>query len=175
MLDKLQLFLKSKIGQPWAYYITCAVYLIITFSGLAIVGWIFGVIWQSVVLGILISILRGFTMGFHAHDNIKCFIISSVIMVIFGLLTKMAPIWAIFLLCLYSCRDIYQKSPIELNADFEGKDEDWHFKRAILIMVIYLISSLILYCFKLYELSKCIMLSLVMVDLMLFKNNKEYI
>jgi hypothetical protein len=28
MLDKLQLFLKSKIGQPWAYYITCAVYLI---------------------------------------------------------------------------------------------------------------------------------------------------
>ena len=46
MLDKLQLFLKSKIGQPWAYYITCVVYLILTFGGLIGIGYIFGVWWQ---------------------------------------------------------------------------------------------------------------------------------
>ena len=79
------------------------------------------------------------------------------------------------LLCLYSCRNIYQKAPIELNSDFIGKNEDWHFKRVVLIMVIYLIISLILYYFGFYEICKCIMLSLILVDLMLFKNDKEYI
>lgn len=28
--------------------------------------------------------------------------------------------------------DIYKKAPIELNAEHEDKDEDWHFKRVIL-------------------------------------------
>ena len=114
-------------------------------------------------------------MGFHCSSNVRCFIISSILMVMFGTLTKIMPMWAIFLLCLYSCRDIYQKSPIELNNDFIGKDKDWHFKRSVLIMVLYLIAALVLYYFGIYEVCKCIMLSLIMVDLMLFKNDKEYI
>ena len=58
MLDKLQLFLKSKIGQPWAYYITCVVYLILTFGGLIGIGYIFGVWWQMLVLGICLNCVR---------------------------------------------------------------------------------------------------------------------
>lgn len=85
------------------------------------------------------------------------------------------PIWIVFILCLYSIRDVYQKSPLELNNDFKDKDEDWHFKRVVVLMVVYLIASLLCYYFHLYEICKCIMLSLVMVDLMLFKNNKLYI
>ena len=53
----------------------------------------------------------------------------------------------------------------------EGKDEDWHFKRVVLIMSI----SLITYYFGLEQLCKCVLLSLVMTDLLLFKNYKGYI
>ena len=62
-----------------------------------------------------------------------------------------------------------------MNEEHENKDEDWHFKRAVLIMTLYLSVSLGTYYFGLYELCKCILLSLVIVDLLLFKNNKEYI
>ena len=175
MLDKLQLFLKSKIGQPWAYYITCIVYFILTFGGLIGIGYIFGVWWQVALISVLISILRSYTMGFHAHTNGKCFIISSIILVMFSIVSQTIPIWVVFLLCLYSCVDIYKKAPIELNAEHEDKDEDWHFKRVILIMTLYLSISLGTYYFCLYELCKCILLSLVITDLLLFKNHKEYI
>ena len=126
------------------------------------------------IIEILYSILLEKTIKYDDFIN-PYFIISSILMVMFGTLTKIMPMWAIFLLCLYSCRDIYQKSPIELNNDFIGKDKDWHFKRSVLIMVLYLIAALVLYYFGIYEVCKCIMLSLIMVDLMLFKNDKEYI
>lgn len=93
----------------------------------------------------------------------------------FGIISKTAPIWVAFLLCLYSCVDIYKKAPIELNVEHEEKNEDWHFKRVVLIMVLYLSVSLGTYYFGLCELCKCILLSLVAVDLLLFKNDKKYI
>lgn len=93
----------------------------------------------------------------------------------FGIISQTAPIWVVFLLCLYLCVDIYKKAPIELNAEHEGKDEDWHFKRVILIMTLYLSISLGTYYFGLEQLCKCVLLSLVMTDLLLFKNHKEYI
>lgn len=175
MLDKLQLFLKSKIGQPWAYYITCVVYLILTFGGLIGIGYIFGVWWQMLVLGICLSLARNYTMGYHCNTNVHCFIISSIIGIMFSIISQTIPIWVVFLLCLYSCVDIYKKAPIELNTEYEGKDEDWHFKRVVLIMTIYMAISLITYYFELEQLCKCVLLSLVMTDLLLFKNHKEYI
>lgn len=175
MLDKLQLYLKSKIGQPWAYYITCIVYVLLTFGGLIGIGYIFGVWWQVALIGILMSVLRFFTMGFHAHTNIKCFIISSIILVIFSIISQSIPVWIAFLLCLYSSIDIYKKAPVELNSDYKEKDEDWHFKRIVFIIILYLAISLGTYYFELYELCKCFLLSIVLVDLLLFKNEKEYI
>ena len=114
-------------------------------------------------------------MGFHAHTNGKCFIISSIILVMFSIVSQTIPIWVVFLLCLYLCVDIYKKAPIELNVEHEGKDEDWHFKRVVLIMTIYMAISLITYYFGLEQLCKCVLLSLVITDLLLFKNHKEYI
>jgi len=129
-----------------------------------------------IIIGSICSVfLQMFTYTHHCHKLEHCIIITQSLFIIFGTLSKITPLYVIFLLCLYSIRDIYQKAPIKLNDDFIGKDEDWHFKRVVLIMIIYLIISLILYYFGFYEICKCIMLSLILVDLMLFKNDKEYI
>lgn len=177
MLDRLQDYLKRKIGQPKAYYITCAVYLTLTIGGILLVGLLFNLMWQMILIGILISFIRAYSMGFHCNDNIRCFIISSIVLVMFGCLSTNMPMWAVMLICLFCCRDIYIKSPIELNEELllKGKDKDWHFKRVVLIMTIYLVISLVFYLLEFYELSKCFMLSLVLTDLFLFKNDKEYI
>lgn len=175
MLDKLQLWLKSKIGQPYAYYITCAIYLIGTFLGLFIVGYLFGVGWQVILIAVLMSILRNFTSGMHCHSNGKCFIISSIVLVMFSIIAETIPMWIVFLLCLYSCANIYKVAPIELNDDYDVEDEDWFFKRVVIIMVIYLVSSLCTYYMHLYLLTKCILLSIILTNLLLFHNDKEYI
>lgn len=121
------------------------------------------------------SVLRNYTMGFHAHDNIKCFIISCIVLLTFSVLSEYMPIWAVFLLTIYSCCDIYKKAPIELNNDYKDKDSDWHFKRVVIIMAIYLFIGLISYRFNLYDISKCFLLSICLVDLLLFKNDKQFI
>lgn len=174
MLDKLQIWLKNKIGQPYAYIITCVLYISLTFLGLAIIGYFTDLLYQILLISILMSIIRFFTMGFHMNSNIKCFIMSSIVFIMLGIISKITPIWFIFVLCLYCCFDIYKKAPIELNDDFKNKDKEWHFKNVMLIMAIYLISSLILYYMNFYNICKCIMLSLIIVDILLFKNDKEY-
>ena len=176
MLEKIQDYIILKTdNHELAYIITCIIYLILTFSGLFIVGYLFGFWWQVLLFAVLMSLLRNYTMGFHAHNNLKCFIISSIILLVFSILSKYMPIWSVFLLSIYSCVDIYKKAPIELNTDYKDKDETWHFKRAIICMLIYLIIGLVTYRFGYYEISKCFMLSICLVDLLLFKNDKEYI
>lgn len=176
MAEKIQDYIILKTGNhELAYIVACIVYLFMTFGGLFLVGLVFGYWWQVLLIAILMSIMRMFTMGFHAHKNWRCFIISSILIVMYAILTHYMPIWAVFILCMYSCVDIYKKAPIEPNNDFEGKDNIWQFKGAIICMVIYLVISLISYYFKLYDLSNCFMLSICLVDLLLFKNDKEFI
>lgn len=64
---------------------------------------------------------------------------------------------------------------MELNTDYKDKNADWHFTRAVIVILIYLVISIIAYYIQMYELCKCILLSIVMVDLLLFKNEKLYI
>ncbi len=176
MIEKIQDYIILKTGNhELAYIIACIIYLILIFGGLFLVGYLFGYWWQALIIALLMSIMRMFTMGFHAHTNGKCFIISSILILMYAILTHYMPIWAVFIICMYSCVDIYKKAPIELNNDFESKDKDWHFKGAIICMVVYLVISLISYYFKLYDLSNCFSLSICLVDLLLFKNDKEYI
>lgn len=176
MLEKIQDYIILKTdNHELAYIITCIIYLIITFGGLFLVGLIFGYWWQLLVIAVLMSVMRNYTMGFHAHDNLKCFIISSIVLVMFSVLSEYMPIWAVFLLTIYSCCDIYKKAPIELNNDYKDKDSDWHFKRVVIIMAIYLFIGLISYRFQLYDISKCFLLSICLVNLLLFKNDKEFI
>ena len=176
MIEKIQDYIISKTdNHELAYIVACIIYLLLTFGGMFLVGYVFGYWWQVLLISVLMSIMRMFTMGFHAHTNWKCFIMSAILFVMFAVLTHYMPIWAVFLLCMYSCIDIYKKAPIEPNNEFKDKDIDWHFKATIICMVIYLVISLISYYFKLYDLSNCFMLSICLVDLLLFKNEKEYI
>lgn len=176
MAEKIQDYIILKTGNhELAYIVACIVYLLLTFGGLFLIGYIFGFWWQTLLISILMSIMRMFTMGFHAHKNWRCFLISAISITVCAILTHYMPIWAVFALCMYSCVDIYKKAPIELNNDFESKDKDWHFKGAIICMVIYLVISLVSYYFKLYDLSNCFSLSICLVDLLLFKNEKEFI
>ncbi len=176
MLERIQNYIILKTNNhDLAYYITCGVYLFLTFGGLFIIGYICGLTWQILLMTVLISVLRNYTMGFHCHTNIKCFIVSSVILIIFGIISINISVWAVFLLSIYCSFDIYKKAPVELNTDYKDKNADWHFTRAVIVILIYLIISIIAYYIQMYELCKCILLSIVMVDLLLFKNEKLYI
>lgn len=166
---------KYKYAGSFGYYAILVIYYIIQFGLLFLFGKLFNNLLFIGICSIVYNSIIVFSSAFHCHLLDHCIIITQVLFIIFGILSKIAPLWAVFLLCLYSCRNIYQKSPIEINDDFKNKKEDWYFKKIVCIMIFYLLIALVLYYFKFFEICKCIMWGLIMIDLMLFKNNKDYI
>lgn len=169
MLDKLQLLLKSKIGQPYAYIFCCLIYLIGVYSIIGFVGYMYGVFLESVIITTTISIFRTITHGFHCKTNTHCIIISTILITIFSILSKNIPCEYSFLIAIICCRDIYIKSPLELNDEID-KSKEWYVKMTSLIIVILLSLSLIFYYFNLFIMCSSILWSIIIVDIMLFKN-----
>ena len=65
MLERIQNYIILKTNNhDLAYYITCGVYLFLTFGGLFIIGYIYGLTWQILLMTVLISVLRNYTMVF---------------------------------------------------------------------------------------------------------------
>lgn len=164
-----------KYEGSFGYYAQFILYYILQIMLFMLFGKMLNILNFIIVGSIVYNSITIFSYSFHCKNLDHCIIATQIIFSIFGIISKTAHIWVVFLLCLYSCIDIYKKAPIELNVEHEGKDEDWHFKRVVLIMTIYMAISLITYYFGLEQLCKCVLLSLVMTDLLLFKNHKEYI
>lgn len=163
-----------KYEGSFGYYAEMILYVIIQITLFIILGKIFDNYLFIIIGSIVYNSIMIFSYAFHCHKLDNCIIITQILFIIFGTLSKITPLWVIFLLCLYSCRDIYNKAPIELNSDF-NRDKDWYFKRITFLITMYLIISIIFYYLRLELICKIIMLSLIMVNLMLFKNDKEYI
>lgn len=74
----------------------------------------------------------------------------------------------VLLVCSYCIRDLYLKSPLELN--FENKDIKWHRSKLKKSLFVFISLSLIALYFNYIYISNCILWSLIMTDLLLFKN-----
>lgn len=168
MIEKFQDYLKVKIGKDKAYYITYFIYTLSMLSVMCILSYLFNN-WCFVIIGTIVAnMLRAYTYGFHLSTLGKCILFTNIIFIIFGYISERCPLWMSFLLCVFCIRDIYLKSPLELN--FEDKDIKWHReklnKSLFILMILCLIS---LYFNNTYFISY-ILWSIIMVDVTLFKN-----
>lgn len=174
MIEKFQDYLRIKIGRDKAYYATCFIYTFSMLSVMCILSYLFDNWWFALIGSIIINLLRTYTYGFHMNTLEGCILFTNIIFLIFGYISERCPLWMSFLLCSFCIRDIYLKSPLELN--FKDKDLKWHReklnKTLFILMILCLIS---LYFNNIYFISY-ILWSIIMVDIMLFKNidiNKE--
>lgn len=168
MIEKFQQILKKKFGTDIAYYITCFVYIFLMLSIMFILSYLFDNFYFAILSSVVINIIRAYSHGYHEHELFNCIILTNILILIFGYISKGCPLWVSFLVCSYCIRDLYLKSPLELN--FENKSKEWHRKRLKQSIFILISISLIALYFNLTFISNCILWSIVMTDLLLFKN-----
>lgn len=168
MIEKIQDYLKIKIGRDKAYYVTCFIYTFSMLSIMCILSYLFNNWWFAIIGSIVMNLLRAYTYGFHMKTLGGCIVVTNIMFIIFGYISKRCPLWMSFLLCTFCIRDIYLKSPLELN--FEDKDIKWHRERLNKLLIILMILCLISLYFNLTIFIECILWSIIMVDIILFKN-----
>jgi len=170
MIKKSQNFLSRFMSKHNAYLIVYWSYFIITIIPLLSVGYFFNIIPYIIISTVIVNILVNFTYAFH-QSNGKCLYLTTMLLIIFGYLSKTIPLEWSFLIGLFCMRDIYLRSPLKLTV--KGKDEKWHRDRIMLILAICLFTSVIGLYFNLIWYTNCILMSIVMVDLTLFINKDE--
>jgi len=170
IIKKSQNFLSRYMSKRKAYLIVYWSYFIITIIPLLSVGYFFNIIPYIVISCIISNWLRNFSYGFHL-TNSKCLYLTTILLIIFGYLSKTIPLEWSFLIGLFCMRDIYLRSPLKLTV--KGKDEKWHRDRIMLILAICLFASVVGLYFNFIWYTNCIMCSIIMVDLTLFVNKDE--
>lgn len=168
MIEKFQEILKNKFGINIAYYITCFIYIFLMLSIMFILSYLFDNFCFAILSSIIINIIRSYTYGYHEKKLFNCILLTNLLILIFGYISKRCPLWVSFLLCSYCIRDLYLNSPLELN--FENKNIKWHRKKLKNSLFLFMSFSLLALYFDYIFISNCILWSIIMTDILLFKN-----
>ena len=170
IIKEVQEFLSRYTSKHNAYLIVYWSYFIIMMIPLLSVGYFFNIIPFVIISTVCVNLLIKYCYSFH-QSNIKCFILTSFLIIIFGYISKTIPMEWSFLIALFCMRDIYIRSPLKLTV--KNKDEKWHRDRIMLILAICLFISVVGLYLNLIVLTNSILCSIIMVDLTLFVNKDE--
>lgn len=156
-----------------SYYIISIADFIQVGLCLLFIAYVFN-LWYFVVIGSLIMyVLSNYSYHFHCKSLDNCTIITSILFYIFGFIASQSPIWLAFLLCIFMIKEMYLKMPLKIID--KTKSEEWHNKRFLLCIIVFLIVSIILNYFNLILLCSSVLWSIIMYGLLFFINEKSYI
>lgn len=160
MLLNIQKFLSRWFHGRIPYLIVYVSYGVIITTPILVYGYLTRTLIFVVYATVSINILKKYIDGYHASSNLKCTYLTYCLIIIFSYLSKTIPLEWSFLICLYCMKDIYVKSVDNI------KQITTLFGISLGIMSIGLIIN--------YEtIIQCVIWSIVMVDVTLFKNKEE--
>lgn len=175
MIEKFQDWLIPKVGSGKAYYATIVLYTSIMLIILGLNGWLFDNWSMVIIASIIMNVIRNYTSGFHCHSLLNCIFLTNGLIILFGYISKQSVdnLWIVFLLgSLYIIKDIYLYAPLE-DTDYKDKSILWHKKKAIQFVILFIVAAISLVQFGYIHIAKDILLSIIMVDVLLFKNQER--
>lgn len=206
ILEKIQDFIIKKTdNHDLAYYVTCCIYLITTYTPIIVFGILFDILPFVIVSAIVFNKIRKFCGGFHCTSNLRCSVISNMLIIIAGYMSKYSLqwLWLVFLIALISIKDLYIKAPFKeqindiqpknrwynnkpytllwnkLNIDTSKYDNPydiaWYRKGMIKWIVISLFFAILFLYLKLYLYTSCILWSIILCDITLFLNKDDFL
>jgi accessory gene regulator B len=135
------------------------------------IGFLFGMLWQSIVFMIAYFPLRSFAGGYHAKTQLRCYILSIILTSIVLLVIKFIP-WTNFMiwsLALIAGIIILILAPVEdSNKSLDEMEVRVYKKWTVIILLIELVFIvLIATIVNLYEVGICIAISLLVLSVIL--------
>lgn len=146
-------------------YAIYSIFLTISPLFLAIVfGYLFGAVWQSVLIILPFVIVRKFSGGYHAKKAGICLISSSLLLVLCIILSFCVECNLMLLfITILSAVSLMHFSPIESENRLLSRDEQVYYKKITAVIVInFVIVDLLLFLFRVYPCVVCISIGLIL-------------
>jgi accessory gene regulator B len=115
------------------------------------VGLILGTLWQLAVFTVAYMILRSYAGGYHASTPIRCYLISTLIMVVVSFLIRYVTLhtFAYVGLIMLSGIIIFALSPVgDKNKPLDSLEEKVYRKRAVIICAIEVLTAMVMLYFR---------------------------
>lgn len=146
-------------------YAIYSIFLTISPLFLAIVfGYLFGAVWQSVLIILPFVVIRKFSGGYHAKRAGTCLISSSLLLVLCIILSFCIRCnWILLIITILSAVSLMYFSPIESENRLLGREEQVNYKKTTAVIVVsFVIVDLFLFLFQMHLSVVCISIGLIL-------------
>lgn len=144
--------------------------LLINTITVILIGFVFNMVWQSIVFLVTYSVLRAYAGGYHASTQLRCYLFSTgmIILVLYTLSQIPRNGFICFGITTVSSIIIFMLAPVEDQNKPLSKLEQTVFKeRTNCIMLILIGCIIIFWIFGFWEISVCMSVSLLVLSIML--------
>lgn len=183
-LLKMQI-INSEEKELYYYGLKQGFLLLLNMMTVIIIGFIFNMIWQSVIFVITYSLLRAYAGGYHASTQAGCYLFSLVMIISVLWLIKLIP-WngfIIFIITIVASMIILIIAPVEdSNKPLDQKEKVIFKKRTNSILSVLAASALLFWLIDVNLISICMVMGICIISIMIvlgkIKNmieGKEYI
>lgn len=162
--------IEEKRRKIYAYGLNQLIVYLYNFLTVIIVGWIFGMVWQSIAFTVFYMMIRPYAGGYHARTPKMCYVFSLIMIIAVLFLIKIIPLNGLLYLLIYAFSSIviFKLSPVEdENKPLDDIERVVFRKRAIKSHIILSLCCLIFWFVGLKELSLCVVLALFTLSIML--------
>ena len=162
--------IEEKRREIYAYGLNQLIVYLYNFLTVIIVGWIFGMVWQSIAFTVFYMMIRPYAGGYHARTPKMCYVFSLMMIIAVLFLIKIIPLNGLLYLLIYAVSSIviFKLSPVEdENKPLDNIERVVFRKRAIKSHIILSLCYLIFWFVGLKELSLCVVLALFTLSIML--------
>lgn len=142
-----------------------------------VVGFIFDMLWQSIVFSIAYIFLRKYAGGYHAPNSKICYILSVLLIAVSMLIIRMITItwWKVAIGIISSIALIFLKAPVESkNKPLDSKEKKIYGRYARFVAVLEEIIVIVFFITGLMEACACVLVALFMSSTLLLFSDKIY-
>lgn len=164
----------------YQYGIRHGILMVINVLTIILIGFILGMVWQSIVFILAYIPVRTYSGGYHASTELKCYLFSVALIFVVLIGIKLIPwnayICSIVTLC--ALMIIIRLAPVEdLNKPLEQKEKAVYKRRARIILVLLIGLALLFWLVGSTQIAISIIMAIgvaaVMLVLGIIKNSKE--
>lgn len=162
--------IEEKQREIYAYGLNQLIVYLYNFLTVIVVGWVLGMVWQSIAFTVFYMMIRPYAGGYHARTPHMCYIYSLIMIIVVLFLIRIIPLNGLLYLVIYfvSSIIIFKLSPVEdENKPLDNIERVVFRKRAIRSYIILSLCYFISWLVGLKELSSCVVLALFTLSIML--------
>lgn len=166
----------SENREIYSYGVEQALVMLMNIITTLVIGFCFGMIWQSIIFMIIYLPLRSFAGGYHASTVLRCYIFGIILTITYLCINKYIPDtdFVISIITVIAGIILFMLAPVETsNKPLDRTELSMYKKRTRIILLSDICIITILLAFDLNSIALCIGIALLVLSFMVILGKKN--